>query len=89
MKLSDVGWLTNAQREVLAKHHILTLEQLSSFETSDSMANTIPVDGLRQLAKRARRSLGHPDPMEQLGAAVGQRPGTPVAYAGGVTRERG
>lgn len=82
MKLSGVSWLTDAQREVLAEHHVLTMEQLASFELRDSMADVIPVDGLRQLAKRARRSLGHDDPMAMIGAAVGQR--GPVRYAGNV-----
>ena len=82
MKLSEVHWITAAQREVLTKHRVLTLEQLASFELADSMANTIPLDGLRQLAKKARRSLGRDDPLRMLGASVGQR--GPVVYAGAV-----
>ena len=80
MRLSEVHWITPDQLKVLAEHRVLTLGELASFELADSMANTIPVDGLRALARRARASLGHPDPMEQLGASVGQR--GPVKYAG-------
>ena len=73
MKLSDIGWLTDAQREVLAKHHVLTFDELASFEMRDSMADVVPVDGLRALARRARASLGRPDPLAQIDAAAGQR----------------
>ena len=83
MRLSDVGWLTDAQREVLAKHHVLTLSELASFELADSMADVVPVNNLRALAKRARRSLGWDDPLRMLGASAGQR--GEVKYAGGVS----
>ena len=73
MKLSHVGWLTAAQREVLAKHRVLTLEELASFELVDGISNTPPVDGLRALARRARASLGHGDPLALIDAAAGQR----------------
>ena len=82
MRLDQVYWITDAQREVLARHHVLTLPELASFELVDSMANTIPVDGLRALAKRARRSLGWGDPMRMTGASAGQR--GEVVYAGAV-----
>ena len=81
-RLDGVLWLSAAQVKILAEHHIATLEDLAEFETRDSFADQIPLDGLRQLSKRARQALARPDPMAQLGAAVGQRPGTPVAYAG-------
>ena len=84
-RLDGVLWLSAAQVKILVDHRIVTLEELAQFETADSFADQIPLDGLRQLSRRARQALAHPDPMEQLGAAVGQRPGTPVAYAGGVT----
>ena len=87
MRLTEVHWITTAQREVLAKHRIVTLGELASFELADSMADVVPVDNLRALARRARQALGQSDPLEQLGAAAGQRPGTPVAYAGGVRFE--
>ena len=82
MRIKDVSWVTEAQREVLAKHHVLTLDELASFEQADSMADSIPIDGLRALARRARASLGRPDPLAMIGAASGQR--GPVRYAGGV-----
>ena len=81
--LKHVSWLSDGQREILARHQCTTLEQLSSLELRDSLADTIPVNNLRNLAKRARQSLGHPDPLTQLGQAAGVRPGTPVRYAGG------
>ena len=84
-RLDGVLWLSPVQVRILAQHHIATLEDLAEFETRDSFADQIPLDGLRQLSRRARQALSRPDPMERLGAAVGQRPGTPVAYAGGVT----
>ena len=87
MRIKDVSWVTEAQREVLAKHRILTLDELASFELVDSMAKTIPLDGLRALARRARASLGRPDPMAMIGAASGQR--GPVRYAGGVRYDDG
>ena len=87
MRLDQVNWVSPATLLVLASHNVTTLEQLASFETRDSMADVVAVDGLRKLAKRARRSLGWDDPMRMIGAAVGQRPGTPVAYAGGVKKE--
>lgn len=31
-RLEHVSWLSDAQREVLAKHHIRSLESLASFE---------------------------------------------------------
>ncbi len=82
MRLDQVTWLTPAQREVLAKHHIRSAEALASFELKDSFVDQIPIDGLRQLAKRARQELGTPDPLEMIGAAAGQR--GPVRYAGGM-----
>ena len=82
MRLDQVFWISDAQREVLAKHHVLTLGELASFELSDSMANQIPVEGLRALARRARRSLGRDDPLAMIGASAGQR--GEVVYAGGV-----
>ena len=51
MRLSEVHWITPDQLKVLAKHHILTLGELATFETADSMADVIPVDGLRALAR--------------------------------------
>ena len=83
MRLSDAPWVTDAQREELGKHNCETLEQLASLELRDSMADVIQIDNLRQLAKRARQSLGHVDPMARIGAAAGQRASEPVAYAGG------
>lgn len=68
---------------MLKKHHIETLAELASLETRDSLADVVPVDGLRQLAKRARRSLGWDDPLRMLGASAGQR--GEVKYAGGVS----
>ena len=82
MRLSEVHWITNTQREALAKHHVKTLAQLASFELADSMADVIPIDGLRQLARRARASLGRDDPLSMIGAAAGQR--GEVVYAGNV-----
>ena len=82
MRLSEVHWIKAGQLDVLKRHHIETLAELASLETRDSLADVVEVDGLRALAKRARRSLGWDDPMEQLGAAVGQRGAT--VYAGGV-----
>ena len=81
--ITDVSWITAGQRALLAKHHVLTLGELASFELADSMADAPRIDGLRGLARRARRSLGRSDPMEMIGAASGQR-GGPVRYAGGV-----
>ena len=82
MRLDQIHWITDAQREVLSKHNVETLEQLATFELRDSTADAIPVNGLRQLAKRARRSLGRDDPLARIGASVGQR--GPVKYAGNV-----
>ena len=82
MRISDVSWISAGQREALAKHRIRTLAELASFELADSMAKTIPIDGLRALARRARASLGRADPLAMIGAASGQR--GPVRYAGGV-----
>ena len=82
--LNLVSWLSESQRAILREHRIATVEQLASLELADSFADTIPIDNLRTLARLARRSLGAPDPLEQIGAATGQRPGTPVAYAGGM-----
>lgn len=79
--LKHVSWLTDGQREILARHQCGTLEQLASLELRDSLADAIAVDNLRGLAKRARQSLGLPDPMEQLGQAAGHH--GPVRYAGG------
>ena len=87
MRISEVHWISAAQREVLARHNVLTLSELASLETRDSLADVVEVDGLRALARRARASLGRADPMEQLGAAVGQR--GPTRYAGGVSYEDG
>ena len=84
MRLDQTYWITPSQLVLLASHNVTTLQQLASLELADSMADAIPVPDLRKLAKRARQSLGHGDPLAQIGAAVGQRPGTPVAYAGGV-----
>lgn len=83
MRLSDISWITAGQLEELGKHNCVTVEQLASLELRDSMADVISIDGLRQLAKRARQSLGHVDPMAQLGQAAGARGA--VRYAGGVT----
>ena len=59
MRLSEVHWITDAQREVLAKHRVLTLGELAAFEMVDSVANLPAVDGLRQLAKTGSpKSLG-------------------------------
>ena len=80
--LDMVSWLSQSQRAILREHRIKSIEQLASFELADSMANTIPIDGLRALARRARKSLGRSDPLEMIGAAAGQR--GPVRYAGGV-----
>ena len=73
MRLSEVHWVSTGQLDVLKEHDVETLEQLASFELADSMADVIPVDGLRALARRARASLGHPDPLAQIDAAAGQR----------------
>ena len=83
MRLSAVSWITPSQREILEKHCISTLAQLASCELTDSLADAVPVDGLRALARRARASLGHPDPLATIGQAAGQS--GPVRYAGGVT----
>ena len=85
MRLAQVHWITDTQREILAVHHCTTLAQLASLELADSMADAIPIDGLRGLARRARMALGRTDPMTMLGAAAGQR--GPVRYAGGVQFE--
>ena len=82
MRLSETFWISPSQLLLLEKHQITTLAQLASIELADSMADTIPIDGLRQLARRARVTLGHPDPLAQIGAAAGQS--GPVRYAGGV-----
>ena len=86
-KLENVSWISEGQRAILAEHNCTTLEQLASLETRDSLADVVPIDNLRKLAKRARQSLGHADPLARIGAASGQRAGTPVAYAGGVRYE--
>ena len=78
----DVSWLDDAQRQVLAKHFIKSLETLASFELRDSFADSIPIDNFRQLAKKARIELGRSNPLEQIGQAAGH--GGPVKYAGGV-----
>ena len=85
MRLDQTYWVTPSQLMVLAKHNVTTLEQLASFELADSMADAIPIDGLRAMARRARRSLGHDDPLRMIGAAAGQRGA--VRYAGGQTYE--
>ena len=82
MRLTEVHWVSPDQLDVLKKHHIETLAELASLETRDSLADVVAVDGLRQLAKRARRSLGWDDPMRMIGASAGQR--GEVVYAGGV-----
>ena len=81
MKLSEVGWLTDVQRKILADNHITTLEVLSSYELKDSLAHTLPLPDLRQLAKKAREALGHENPMSRLGAAAGAKY---PRYAGGI-----
>ena len=81
--LKLVSWLSESQRAILREHRIATVKQLASLELSDSMADAIPIENLCTLARLARRSLGTPDPLERIGAAAGQRAGTPVAYAGG------
>ena len=83
MKLDLVYWISPTQLAELAAHKVVTLEQLASLELRDSFADAIPVPGLHKMARRARRSLGHVDPLSMIGAAVGQR--GPVVYAGGVT----
>ena len=85
-RLTDIGWLTAAQREVLAKHFIKSLESLASFELKDSFADAIAVDGFRAMAKRARIELGRSDPLAEIGQAAGHA-GKPVRFAGGVTYE--
>lgn len=81
MRLSDISWITDAQRTILAEHNCETVAQLASLELVDSMADVVPVNNLRVLARRARATLGMRDPLEQIGAAAGQR--GPVRYAGG------
>ena len=81
--LSLIPWITEAQRAVLSEHNIATLEELASFELRDSMADVVPIDDLRGMARRARVELGRDDPMRMIGAAAGQR--GPVKYAGNVT----
>ena len=81
--LNLVSWLSESQRAILREHRIGTVEQLSSLELADSTADVIKINNLRALSRMARRSLGLTDPLERIGAAAGQRPGTPVAYAGG------
>ena len=83
MRLSEISWLTETQVALLEKHNVVTLGQLASCELSDSLADAVPVDGLRSLARRARASLGHPDPLTAIGQAAGHD--GPVCYAGGVT----
>ena len=83
MRLSAVSWITPSQREVLAKHQIVTLGDLASCELRDSLADVVPINDLRKMARRARASLGHADPLAMIGAAAGQS--GPVRYAGGVT----
>ena len=84
-RLTDVGWLNDAQREILTKFHIRSLEALATFELRDSFADTIPIDGFRSLAKRARKELGGDNPLAQIGQAAGHR--GPVKFAGGATYE--
>ena len=81
-RLSEISWLNATQVEILAKHHIRTLEVLATYELRDSLAAVIPLPDLRQLAKKARRELGGDDPLAQIGQASGHR--GPVRYAGGV-----
>ena len=80
--LKHVSWISDAQREILAQHECKTLEQLASLEMRDGTADVVPINNLRNLAKRARQSLGQPDPMAQLGQAAGARGA--VKYAGGI-----
>ena len=82
--LSFIPWLSDVQRAVLGEHRVVTLEELASLELRDSFADAPPLDDLRDLARRARVELGRDDPLEQIGAAAGQRPGTRVKYAGAV-----
>ena len=82
MTLSEIPWLTDAQRKILGEFHIRSLESLASFETRDSFADAIPVDGFRRLARRARQELGRSNPLAELGQSAGHR--GPVKYAGGV-----
>ena len=82
MRLSEIYWISAGQLAVLRRHNIETIAQLASLETRDSLADAVAVDGLRQLAKRARRSLGLDDPLRMIGASAGQR--GEVKYAGGV-----
>ena len=81
-RLTDVGWLNDTQREILAPHNVVTLEELASFELRDSFADVVPIPNLRGWARRARQELGGDDPMAQVGQASGHR--GPVHYAGGV-----
>lgn len=80
-RLEKVGWLTDGQRKVLARHNVVTMEELATFETRDSLTDPIPIPNLRGWARRARRELGHEDPMAQIGQAAGHR--GPVKFAGG------
>ena len=80
--LDDIAWVSDAQRKILAKHFIKSLESLASFELKDSFADAIAVDGFRSLARRARQELGRSNPLQQVGQASGHR--GPVRYAGGV-----
>ena len=81
MSLGEVGWITPEAREILAAHNCMTLPQLASLETADSMADVVPISNLRALARRARQSLGRDDPYKMIGQAAGAR--GPVVYAGG------
>ena len=80
-RLEHVSWLNDAQRKVLARHNVVTLEQLASFEVRDSFADVVPIPNLRGWARLARKELGLADPMASLGAAAGAK--YPV-YAGGI-----
>lgn len=83
-RLSEISWLNDTQREILAKHNCVSLEQLASFELRDSFADVVPIPNLRMWAKRAREALGVADPLAQIGQAAGHR--GPVRYAGGLKR---
>ena len=82
MRIGKTPWVPPSALLILAKHGIETMEQLAALELGDSMADVIPIDGLRAMAKRARRTLGWDDPLAMIGASAGQRGDT--VYAGGV-----
>ena len=81
MRLDQAAWLSDAQKKILSEHHILTAEVLATYELKDSLAHTLPLPDLRQLAKKAREALGVADPLARIGAAAGAKY---PAYAGGV-----